>query len=255
MTSTGGYSELSSLTCRAQRARMRAYAPIEGPLGTSCQEILMNWLEFLQQVSLLIAIWVAIYGINSWRREHTGKRQIELAENTLALFYEAADAIRHIRHPASFGHELEDIERSEHESDAEYNARKKASIVFVRYNLYKGIFSEIHAMRYRFMAQIGKDKAKAFDDLRGIINSIQMSANILARLWPRNGFQSESAKRSHQEQVDNYEAIFWEGLKEDDPINPKVDAVIQEIEGICHAVISGKGTIYSFLNWRTSRDN
>ena len=65
----------------------------------------MDWLDGLQQVSLLVGIWVAIYGIDSWRREHTGKRQIELAEDALALFYEAADAIQNIRHPASFGHE------------------------------------------------------------------------------------------------------------------------------------------------------
>ncbi|ASI69147.1 hypothetical protein BA022_11760 [Diaphorobacter nitroreducens] len=213
----------------------------------------MSWLDLLQQVSLLIAIWVAIYGIDSWRREHTGKRQIELAEDALALFYEAADAIRHIRHPASFGHELKDIERGETESDADYDARRNASIVFVRYNLYKDTFSKLHAMRYRFMAQIGKDKAKAFEDLREIVNSIQMSANMLARLWPRNSFPSDSAWESHRARVEKYEAIFWEGLEEDDPINPKLAAAIQEIESVCRAVISGKGTIYSFFNWRISR--
>ena len=213
----------------------------------------MDWLDGLQQVSLLVGIWVAIYGIDSWRREHTGKRQIELAEDALALFYEAADAIQNIRHPASFGHELKDVERGENESDASYEARKNASIVFVRYNLYKDTFNKLHAMRYRFMAQIGKDKAKAFDDIRGVVNSIQMSANMLARLWPRDRFASESAWASHRAAVEKYEAIFWEGLEGDDPINPKVTLALQEIESVCRDVISGKGTVYSFLNWRISR--
>lgn len=213
----------------------------------------MVWLDVLQQVSLLIGIWVAIYGIDSWRREHTGKRQIELAEDTLALFYEAADAISHIRHPASFGHELKDVERGESESDAAYEARKNASIVFIRYNLYQETFNKLHAMRYRFMAQIGKDKAKAFDDLRGVVNSIHMSANMLARLWPRNSFPSGCAWDSHRATVERYEAIFWEGLEADDPIKPKVAAAIQEIEAVCRDVIAGKGTIYSILNWRISR--
>jgi hypothetical protein len=213
----------------------------------------MSWFDFLQQASVLISIWVAIYGINSWRKAHIGQRQIELAEDALALFYEAADAIRHIRHPASFGHELKEIERVVSESDAEYEARKNASIVFVRYNLYKDTFSKLHAMRYRFMAQIGKDKATAFEDLREIVNSIQMSANMLARLWPRSSFLSDSAWEAHRAQVQMYEAIFWEGLEKDDAINPKLATVIQEVESVCRSVISGKGTIYSFLNWRITR--
>src|SRR5690348_16339935 len=123
----------------------------------------VKWLDVVQQVSLLLGIWVAIYGIDSWRREHVGRRQLELAEDALALFYEAADAIRHIRHPASFGDEYKSIERGSGETDAALNARKNASIVFVRYNQHQETFNKLHAMRYRFMAQLGKDRAKAFD--------------------------------------------------------------------------------------------
>jgi len=53
----------------------------------------METIAVLKELSLLIGIWVAIYGIDSWRREHKGKRQLELAEETLALFYEARDVI------------------------------------------------------------------------------------------------------------------------------------------------------------------
>ena len=67
--------------------------------------VIMDWIEIIKQISILFGIGVAIYGIDAWRREHVGKRQLELAEDTLALFYEAADAIKHIRHPASFGQE------------------------------------------------------------------------------------------------------------------------------------------------------
>jgi hypothetical protein len=47
-------------------------------------------LTFIRDISILIGIWVAIYSIDSWRREFQGKRQIELAEETLAMFYEAS---------------------------------------------------------------------------------------------------------------------------------------------------------------------
>ncbi len=46
----------------------------------------MSWIDVLSQVSILIGIWVAIAGLQAWRKEHIGKRQVELAEDMLALF-------------------------------------------------------------------------------------------------------------------------------------------------------------------------
>lgn len=204
-------------------------------------------MEALTQISILIGIFVAIYGIDAWRREHVGKRRIELAEDTLALFYEASDAIKHIRHPASFGFETEQVERGERETEMQFNARKKASVVFYRYNQYQELFSKIHASRYRFMAQIGKDKAKAFDDLREIINSITHAASTLARLWSQDNFHNERGSMRHRDYVAKYEAIFWEGFQDDDPINPRVAEIITQIETVCQSVIEGKVTAYGFL--------
>jgi gamma-glutamyl:cysteine ligase YbdK (ATP-grasp superfamily) len=213
-------------------------------------ETTVQWLKIFEQISLLLGIWVAIYGIDSWRREHVGRRQMELAEDTLALFYEAADAIRHMRHPFSTGTEHQEIKRGEGETESAFKARQNASIVFVRYNQHQETFNKLHAMRYRFMAQIGKDKAKAFDDLRDLVNSIMLAARSLARLWSQDTFLNEAARTAHHARIEKYEAIFWEGLEESDPINPKLAQVIIDIEGVCRAVIDGKGTLYGFLNWR-----
>lgn len=46
-----------------------------------------------------------------------------------------------------------------------------------------------------------------------------------------------------------YEAIFWDGYGDDeDPINPKLDKCISDIETICNSIISGQGTLFSILN-------
>ena len=216
--------------------------------GFNSTKIDMDWIELLKQVSILIAAWVAIYGIDSWRREHTGKRQIELAEDTLALFYEASDAIKHIRHCFSLSSETEGIERGGKETDSEYQARKNASVVFKRYNDHQELFNKLHAMRYRFMAQIGKEKAKPFDDLRSIVNEITLSARILARLWARDQFKTDEQWEQHRKQLEKYEAVFWEGLEEEDPINPKLKAVLSEIETTCQGVIAGTSTLHGALN-------
>ena len=208
----------------------------------------MDWIGTLRDASVLIGTWVAIYGIDSWRREHRGRRQIELAEETLALFYEAGDAIRHIRHPASYSSETESIEKGEHESKTSYEARKNASVMFKRYNDHQELFNRLHAMRYRFMAQIGKDKAKPFDDLRRIVSEIIVSARMLARLWARENFRIEQQWEQHQRSVEKHEAVFWEGLQEEDPINPRLDKIVDDIEKTCREVISGKGTLHGILN-------
>lgn len=213
----------------------------------------MDWPEALKQISVLIAAWVAVYGIDSWRREHSGRRRLELAEDSLALFYEAADAIRHMRHPVSYSNETDTIERGKGESDANYQARKNASVVFVRYNEHQELFNKIHSMRYRFMAQIGKDEAKPFDDLRNIVNEIVVAARMLARLWPRDYFPTAEHHEKHRRMVEKYEAVFWVGLEEEDPINPKLDTLIKEIESTCQSVITGSGTLHGMLNWRISR--
>jgi len=208
----------------------------------------METVAILKEISLLIGIWVAIYGIDSWRREHKGKRQIELAEETLALFYEARDVIAYIRSIFSYSSETEDIARGENETDERYEARKRASIVFKRYNANQELFNKIHAMRYRFMAQIGKEKAEPFDELRKIVNEILVSARMLSQLWSRHHFRTQEQEDKHYESIERHEAIFYQGIDEEDPIIPRLNKLISEIEITCNAIISGKGTLHGFLN-------
>jgi hypothetical protein len=100
-------------------------------------------IVFLRDLSLLIGIWVAIYGIDSWRREHKGKREIELAEDVLALFYEAREAIQYMRHPFSTVDECNGVDRQPSESESEWQARRNASVAFKRYNERKDLFNKL----------------------------------------------------------------------------------------------------------------
>jgi len=205
-------------------------------------------MELLNNISLFIVSCVAIYGIESWRREYKGKRQIELAEETLALFYEAKDVIAYIRNIFSYSGETEDIARGENETEKRYEARKQASIVFKRYNANQELFNKIHAMRYRFMAQIGKEQAEPFEELRKIVNEIFVSARMLSQLWSRHHFRSQEHENKHYKSIERHEAIFYEGIEEEDPIIPRLNKLVGEIEITCKAIISGKGTLHGFLN-------
>jgi hypothetical protein len=82
-------------------------------------------LNDVRDISILFGIWVAIYGVDSWRRESRGKRQMEIAEEALALFYEASDAISHIRNPFGFSNEFESVKQDQSESEVQFESRKR----------------------------------------------------------------------------------------------------------------------------------
>lgn len=210
----------------------------------------MELTGILRDISLFIGIWVAIYGIDSWRREHIGKRKIELAEDTLTLFYEAVDVIHYLRSPGSFASETEDIKQMNGESEDAYQARKNAGVLLKRYNEHQELFSRIHAMRYRFMVQIGKEEAKSFDELRKITIELISSARRLSMLWARSQFRTEEQWNKHQQDVEKYESVFWEGLPENDPINPRVKKVLLDIEHACHKTIKGRGILHGRFSLR-----
>jgi hypothetical protein len=215
----------------------------------------MDWMELIKNISIIGASWTAVYGIDQWRREHRGKREAELAEEVLSLFYEAQDAIRHIRNPFTFGGEGSSRKGGENETPEEKDAFDKAYVVFERFNTHLELFNKIHAIRYRFMAQFGVDAARPFDDLRIITSEIQVSAQMLAQLWARQNwyFRTGQQEQHHFDEIQKHEAVFWEGLKDKDPINPKLNQCIAEIEKTCRDILSAKGTLYSFLSFEFPR--
>lgn len=215
----------------------------------------MDYSELFKNISLTLASLTAIYGIDQWRREHRGKRQAELAEDTLTLFYEAQDTIHHIRSPFGYGGEGSSRKPGENETPEEKDAYDKAYVVFERFKTHIELFNKIHATRYRFMAQFGSDAAQPFDDLHKIVSEIQISARRLGQLWAKQNryFRTQQQEENHFDRIQKYEAVFWEGSEDEDPINPKLKKCVSEIEKTCRDILSAKGTLFSLLNHQLPR--
>ncbi|MDH4284901.1 MAG: hypothetical protein OEV35_06240 [Gallionellaceae bacterium] len=207
-------------------------------------------VDLITQISAIIALWSAIYGIDSWRREHIGRKKADTAEEALALVYEAADAIEYIRHPISFGSEHGEIERGESESVEQWQARRNANVAFVRYNKHQELFNKLHAMRYRFMAQFGKEKVEPLNEVRRVVNEVLTAANALSRLWPRAHFRTDDQWEKHQQQIEKYEAKFWSMMSEEDELANRVRAAVSAMEATARAEIEGRSTLHSVINKR-----
>lgn len=213
------------------------------------------FFENISGISTLLGIIFVFYTLDAFRREHRWKKDVDLAEDALALFYEAKDTIQYIRSPFSFESETEDITQFPGESSREYTARKRASVVRVRYSKKSELFNKIHAIRYRFMSQIGKEKARPFEQLHRVNNTIMGASDALAHLWAQEVEalpvrHREETWRQHVEQEREYEAIFWSMARpgQPDTIAEEVSQIISDLENICAPIIASKGTLFNWFN-------
>ena len=202
------------------------------------KEMLKIILEIISTVAIVGASIVAIYGINAWRKEFSGKRKIELAEEVLALFYEARDAISAIRSPYGFQSEGSTRKPQEGETLQQKKARDDAYVVYERLDKRKEVFNKLHSKRYQFMARFGKEEIKPFEDLMHIVIDIQCAADQLAEIWCEVAFNQEDEERLKKERKEDGSKI-WQRSK-NDVIDPRVEKVISDIEEICKPIILGK---------------
>ena len=215
-------------------------------------EEVMDMASIIGSVSLIIAAWTVIFGVNAWRREYVGKRRLDLAEKVLALFYEARDVIRYIRNPAGFVGEGSTRNAGPNESPEEKQINDNAYVVFERYNKRQELFNTIYSMRYRYMAQFGRGSAKPFDDLSKIVNEIFISARMLSHYWLEQGrrrWKNDEEFQKHLEEMHKHEAIFWDKGPDNDPITPKVNAVISDIEAQTRSIIDKQNIPQRIIRW------
>lgn len=204
----------------------------------------MTALSILQSISVIVGSIAAsaavIYGVNTWRREYIGKKRLDLAEEVLSLFYEARDAIAEIRSP--FGYEGEGTTRkpATDEPPEQKAINDRAYVAIERYMKRQELFSKLQSMRYRYMAQFGRDAAKPFNDLGAIVQDILTSSRILPDYWKRQGlghWSTEQEHQRHQDQLTAYEQIFWYMGPGRDPITPRLEQLIADIEAQSYRVI------------------
>lgn len=188
-----------------------------------------------QAMSVVAACWAIITGVGAWKREFIGKRKIELAEETLAAYFEINDAIAYIRSPFSSNTEGSTRERSPHETEAERQLLDRGYIVFERYEKKKDIFVRFSTLKYKFMAVFGPKTEDIFTDTHQVINSIFESANMLAtHYWQRQGrVQMEVDEfQKHLDEMRQHQGIFWDRYNKNDEVREKLSTIQTSLESV-----------------------
>lgn len=192
------------------------------------------YLQLFESIAVIIAAIVAIIGINSWRKELKYKREYELAEEVLALFYETRDVIKEIRNPVSHHTEWENRGWSTGESNEEKWAYDQAYVIEYRYNKNKNTFNKLHSLKYRYMSLYGKENTEPFEKIDQIVNKIFRSVRILPKIWLNEVYQKDEEQRI--EELKKHESIVWHSF-DSDPISNNVNKIIVEIESTCKNII------------------
>ncbi|MEO0898098.1 MAG: hypothetical protein AAFY71_16935 [Bacteroidota bacterium] len=141
-----------------------------------------NWdliLQVSKVFSILIASGVAIWGINSWRREFRWKLRFEVAEEMMGLLYQIRDSIDQIRSPFYSTSESHEREKLENENPNEKKRKDLEYIGTARINKYQNLFSKFLEKRYKFSAIFGEHHLENFKKIDDVLGEIYASYYVV----------------------------------------------------------------------------
>jgi hypothetical protein len=207
-------------------------------------------VELVGNIGVIVASGAAIWGVSAWRREFRGKRDMELAEDVLELFYRAERAIEAIRFPIWNLADGRTRSPEPNETPEEKEARDRAYVIFKRIKDHSDIFEQLYTLRFRFMARFGRDSAKPFDEMKRVIDTIWVCTRHLAEYWAEQLREGERTHPSIKDEIREYERVIsYAGAK--DQTESRVRDIIAEVEGTCRPIIEGKGSLV-FRLWKNT---
>lgn len=198
--------------------------------------------SIIQNIAVILASIIAIYGINSWRRETKWKKKYELVEDTLVLFYEADEKLKILRNPGSWGNEGNTRNKRENETEEETARLNQEYVLYERWEREKDTFIKLQTIKFRFIAVFGKQFIFPFDEVRVIINEIFVANNRLLRYSKDHGIKnfSDDELKRQVEKMHEAEAKIWDSFEETDQIRIRIKAAIEQIENLYNKILGRK---------------
>jgi hypothetical protein len=140
----------------------------------------------LQDILTLFAtgagIYVAVGGLNAWKSEMTGKRDIELCQKVVELFYEAEHKMSVLRSPFSDSSESKSRIRGDNETESESERLDTLYVPLARYDSQWEFWSELNSYRFRMRASFGEKAVEPFDLINDALSSFRAAATTRYRV-------------------------------------------------------------------------
>ncbi len=218
----------------------------------------MNWFQITSNIVIpaisamatIGATLVAVWGILAWRREHIGKRRIDLAEEVLSLVYESKDFYDAVRSPIGREGEGSSRQKSPDETEAETMALNQAFIQIERCNNRPDLFAKLRSLRYRFMVLNGRDAGKLLEELSNVRHKISKPYRKLLRRIKylrgkyspeRDPVEYENGLKQICEEIGRETDGFDDETSDaEDVVLIRVDKIVADIEEICVNTIGNR---------------
>jgi hypothetical protein len=194
--------------------------------------LIVSILNILQPIAIIAASIATVYALLSWRREIKVKREYEVAEEVLSLFFESVERINDIRSPYISANELQNNKKEAAQSGDDNP--HYAGVIFIRLQKHMAFFSRLHAMKNRFMAIPVSNNIEPFNDLDSILADIRIAANGICSLWQanKNDPKNSALHKKYGEALEKYLPVIQAG-EYPDPISERVEKMISKAEDIC----------------------
>jgi hypothetical protein len=192
-------------------------------------------LEFAQSVATLAAtatgVYVAISGLNAWKRETIGRRDLDLCQKVIELFYEAERNVSMLRSP--FAHpsiEAKDRPKPDGESESESSLRDIAWVPIARWQSQGEFWAEFFSYRFRMRALFGERASEAFDIVDETLREFRAAAST--RYGAIRGDRYDLETDLHRE----LDQAVWERSRSD-PLAAKMAKAIAAMETVCIPIV------------------
>ena len=199
----------------------------------------------LTAAATVSGMYVALNGLRAWKRELTGKRDIELCQTVIESFYEAEARIAEMRSPFSYP-EVESAERPKAaaESDAEKRLRDTTWVPMARFLNSREFWKEFFARKFRMRALFGEKAAKAYDRVDEILRKFRAAAQTRY-----HSVQGDQLVLEHGLNA-QLERVIW-AVTPDDALATEMKQAIRQMEDICVPIVRAKsGTWWWPAGWR-----
>lgn len=161
------------------------------------------------------------------------KRKTELAEQALALTYEAREVFISARSPGIRSGEGESRPPVAGEEEDVKSRRDTYFIPIERLNRERETFVRIQSLRYVFAAYFGEAAAQPLRTMITAFHEITSAASTLVQMAP-----AESGQWGVDSSLSLRQTAFATGTGKD-PITEKLDVAVSEIEKTCAEVLRG----------------
>ncbi|MER1884683.1 hypothetical protein [Proteus mirabilis] len=195
----------------------------------------MDFLKDLTGIAVsLVGIYVAVSGLNTWKKQLKWKEDHQLAKDILITLTKYQNAVHQVRNPAIFEYEKikvsNDIRHTYTSEQVEFIEHE--SVYVERLKPVSQYHSELQALSIEADALWGKNIT---DLLKEIFNlELKLALAIRSHLLTMNPKISEAQKKYHIEKTPETDKVIYFGISSDDEFlnefNEKKDSLVREIQ-------------------------